>query len=634
MFVVSVRERGKEEHKFTFRKPEIVVGRLRSNDIILPKRNISKRHAKLELTDDNRILLVDNGSTNGCYLNGKKVLEPTAVGPEDKIFMGDYILQVQILEEKSAIDGAVDMGVAMPDMTGDVESQEKATVADIDSRLLDEELRKMQEEQSDFGPATVVVDPLEVPSEPPPGLEMPGVEAGKAAQPVELEEEERADTLRFREAAAQAEVELVEEGDVVDFDLEAEMEAEANAAGLAEPELVEEEEELIDIDIEEVVAPEEAVAEPTPTAREMPALDAFTPSVGRLETGLSAALDTHYARIAGRFDKWLAGGGKGTEARAKVTELLTEALGESLGGKTAEVAEQVLAELGYLGVVATLLEDPKVGEVFVAASGQVQAFDWRGVPVEGTMALSCPTACDRIARRIIDAAGDEGEEGFAQARLQDGTLASVFGAPFATRHPSLRFVRPYRTTMSLAKLKDTGVITEAQAQELRKAIRTQRNLLVTGRQAATLSLVTHSLVAATDDSERLLVSGDRFAPGTALENATAFAASAFHAPDFSEACAQMGFDRIVLDNAGGETAAAAMEMGAMLQVPFIVSTRLTNPGNIGSLLGIADADTRTAFFELLASSGLILVATSAGKVDSVSLFTVDAGQPKLVPFSA
>jgi len=104
MFVVSVRERGKEEHRFTFRKDHVTIGRLRANDVILPKRNISKRHAQLSLTQGGQVTLQDFGSTNGCYVNGTRVEGTVPVGPEDKLFMGDYILQVQIEEDRSVLD--------------------------------------------------------------------------------------------------------------------------------------------------------------------------------------------------------------------------------------------------------------------------------------------------------------------------------------------------------------------------------------------------------------------------------------------------------------------------------------------------------------------------------------------------
>jgi serine/threonine-protein kinase len=96
MLVVTVRERGKEEHRFTFRKTEVVIGRLRQSDIILPQRNVAKCHATLcALTEG--VIVDDKGSLNGTYVNGLRITGPTTVAFDDKIFIGDYVLQVQTI---------------------------------------------------------------------------------------------------------------------------------------------------------------------------------------------------------------------------------------------------------------------------------------------------------------------------------------------------------------------------------------------------------------------------------------------------------------------------------------------------------------------------------------------------------
>ena len=636
MFVVSVRERGKEEHKFTFRKPGIIIGRLRSNDIILPKRNISKRHARLELTDGGEIMLLDNGSTNGSYLNGKKVGEPIVVGPEDKLFMGDYILQAQILEEKSAIDDLGDESVGQM-VGGESPGQDRPTVADIDSSILDEELRRMEDDQGDLGPATVVVDPLDVPTEPPPGLsEETGIDMAL--------EEDMADTMRFKEAKEST-------GGEVQFEVE-EDEPEAAAlevepAAEVAPEVEEPSgdlEELIDIALEEESEPPSDPGEPlvdeiapaptAPAATEQPAVAAaFAPSVSRLETGLSRTLEIHYDDIAAAFDTWLEEGGQPDGAREQVGSLLIDALGDVVGDHLDELAEQVAAELNYIGVVATLLEEPRVGEVFVAPSGRIQKFDWAGNRLDTNASLSCPSACARVAERILDATGSA-PDSFAEARLADGTLARVFLVPFAAEIPAVRFVRPFQTSMSLAKLQDAGLLKSGQAAELQRAVAARRNVLITGPKASTMTLLVHSLVSAIDPAERLLVAGDRFAGGPGLENATIFVPRSVHSHDFSEACAQMGFDRIILENGAGDTAAATMELGAFLQIPFVISARLNDPANVSALLGMSTSETRQAFLDSLNRAGVILVATGEDGVDSISLFTLHGGEPKLVDMSA
>lgn len=70
---------------------EVTIGRVQSNDIVLPKGNISKRHARIILTQQG-FILNDLRSSNGLFLNGAKVQEPRILREGDQIFMGDFRL--------------------------------------------------------------------------------------------------------------------------------------------------------------------------------------------------------------------------------------------------------------------------------------------------------------------------------------------------------------------------------------------------------------------------------------------------------------------------------------------------------------------------------------------------------------
>jgi pSer/pThr/pTyr-binding forkhead associated (FHA) protein len=49
------------------------VGRNEGNDVVVPDQSISLFHALFRKTQDDRILLRDAGSTNGTFINDKKV---------------------------------------------------------------------------------------------------------------------------------------------------------------------------------------------------------------------------------------------------------------------------------------------------------------------------------------------------------------------------------------------------------------------------------------------------------------------------------------------------------------------------------------------------------------------------------
>ena len=93
MFSVIISEKGGAERRETFDRTEINVGRVQGNDLMLPKGNVSKRHARL-LCRDGRFIVTDLKSTNGTYVNGRKIAQATIVREGDKIYIGDFVLRL------------------------------------------------------------------------------------------------------------------------------------------------------------------------------------------------------------------------------------------------------------------------------------------------------------------------------------------------------------------------------------------------------------------------------------------------------------------------------------------------------------------------------------------------------------
>src|SRR5438105_13457932 len=100
MFAINISEKGGETRRLEFDKPEITIGRVQGNDIILPKGNVSKRHSRIVLKDG-KFIIVDLKSTNGTYVNGRKITSPLVIKPTDKIYIGDFILAVEDAEGAS-----------------------------------------------------------------------------------------------------------------------------------------------------------------------------------------------------------------------------------------------------------------------------------------------------------------------------------------------------------------------------------------------------------------------------------------------------------------------------------------------------------------------------------------------------
>ena len=94
MFTVRVKERGGEERQLSFDKVEVSIGRGKANDVVLPRGNVSKRHARIVHRGD-KFFVVDLRSTNGTYFNARKISSPVIVTAQDKVIIGDFVLRIE-----------------------------------------------------------------------------------------------------------------------------------------------------------------------------------------------------------------------------------------------------------------------------------------------------------------------------------------------------------------------------------------------------------------------------------------------------------------------------------------------------------------------------------------------------------
>jgi pilus assembly protein CpaF len=105
MIKLTITEKGGDTRALSFDKDEVSIGRVQGNDIVLPKGNISKRHTKLSMANG-RIAVADLKSTNGTYVNGRRISEPMPVKSGDKVFVGDFLIVIDPGAAASEISGA------------------------------------------------------------------------------------------------------------------------------------------------------------------------------------------------------------------------------------------------------------------------------------------------------------------------------------------------------------------------------------------------------------------------------------------------------------------------------------------------------------------------------------------------
>jgi pilus assembly protein CpaF len=97
MFLITLAEKGGGTEQREYAKNELTIGRLPGNDIVLGKGNVSKYHSRI-VAKDGKFIIVDMKSTNGTFVNGKKIAAPQVLKPTDQVAIGDYIINVEPLE--------------------------------------------------------------------------------------------------------------------------------------------------------------------------------------------------------------------------------------------------------------------------------------------------------------------------------------------------------------------------------------------------------------------------------------------------------------------------------------------------------------------------------------------------------
>ena len=77
------------------------IGRLKKNDISLPQKTTSDLHATIKWSKSS-FRITDEKSTNGTYVNGKRIEETTALADGDKIKIGKFsiIYKIKKIREK------------------------------------------------------------------------------------------------------------------------------------------------------------------------------------------------------------------------------------------------------------------------------------------------------------------------------------------------------------------------------------------------------------------------------------------------------------------------------------------------------------------------------------------------------
>jgi pilus assembly protein CpaF len=526
MFTVVITEKGGEQRRMDFDKSEVTIGRVQGNDIILPKGNVSKRHSRIVLKDG-KFIIVDLKSTNGTYVNGRKITSPLVVKPTDKIYVGDFILSVDESEGAKAGAGPGSIpprrapAAPMRRPTPDDEEEPLAAAdgdepADLDN---DEELSspsiedEVEEDESgadiratpspSLPPISTLPPPSSAQSQPPrqgasssPGLSRPSPPVRSASG---------APTGGSPVRARHPSNPSVPSAGMTD----------APAAAPTSPR-------------PRTASVQAALPEPTvgpgrksipPPLREAPArmapAAAARPSNVRPSGGdgrrakLAEAAREIYDRLGQAFDMSQLEGGHDETLWERVEEKLGEIVERVMMGnptlaqliEAETLTQDLLKETLAFGPLDDLLADPEIMTILVNRPDEI--FIDRGGELELTdRAFSGDGALVRVIERLTGhPAGTHGP--VCEGRLSDGSRVSAVLPPLAVHGPCLTIRRPLETTPTLEGLVDAHVMSAAIAEFLELALGAKRNIVVAGPAGAQTALLS-ALAAAAPSGERVV----------------------------------------------------------------------------------------------------------------------------------
>ena len=445
-YTIVITEKGGKPRSEVFDQGELTIGRVQGNDIVLPKGNISKRHSRIVLRDG-KFIIVDLKSTNGTYVNGKRISSPQVLKDADKVYIGDFTLTLD--NPGAGASAAADNG--------------------------DDDLLRPD---PDNGPGDDLGDDDMYPAEEAPPAPAPPAPAPKPAPRVaEPRPEPRIEPRA--EAKPEPRVEPPRS--------EPRVEPRVDAKSVRKPVPA----------VSSHRRQEFAIALPATVA--LNARGAVFSSVTKAlaaDGGLPPDDETTLERARSAAEKTL-------NALAKKLQ------GENTEGWPLQVAKEVcgLGPLGELleddNVVEVFVNGPH--QILVRRAPDSSSV---GIPLTAVQAFfSSDEAVALVVRRIMHAAGVkfDAEHPIAEARLPDGTRVNAVHHTATVKGPLVTISRSSTRNATLDELVAETMLSRNMAEFLELCVRARRNVCICGGPGAQVGTLMSAMAATIDDEERIIV---------------------------------------------------------------------------------------------------------------------------------
>jgi pilus assembly protein CpaF len=455
MLHVTIREKGGQQSTYQFDGSEIRIGRMKSNDVVLPKGNVSKKHARLYREDD-ALMIEDLDSTNGTYVNGRKVTSDKPIGESDKIYIGDFILQA-----KTAQGSAPEAGP--PDPPSPRQSSPQASHgASVDNNaqtsLGPGGPTDHSENSGSSGPP---LDPSEPPSPPddngPPAT--PTSKGRSGPKPSPDDPDPKADTMREPPSA--------------------ESSAPKSRRSRSQNQRVQSDERpAVDPSAPSQRSDSEAATpgggnRTTPVLPHVAFADAFDAEANAQQAELAEAL---LKDVAGH-ELPLAYPPDPDERDSFAERVRGLADDLDLQGDVDQLVETVTEECVALGALEEYLDEPSIDAIHVNDFDRVILEGEKG-RIRAERAFSTPEMLEVVAYRLLGTRdlGVISDE----VRFNDGTRAHVVLPPSAPQGPVLSIRKPNHTHATLSDLVDGETLSAEMGEFLEMSVESGQTLLVTG----------------------------------------------------------------------------------------------------------------------------------------------------------
>jgi pilus assembly protein CpaF len=554
MFTIIISEKGGAERREAFDKNEINVGRVQGNDLMLPKGNVSKHHARL-LFRDGRFIVTDLKSTNGTYVNGRKISQATIVREGDKIYIGDFVLRLETAAQPGA--AAADATYGPND---DSQGRTPARLGPIPREMTPAPppAAPPQLGPPPLPPQMVAPPPMASPGGPPPMGPPPAAPAmarGPEQQSVshyplerDPDDSENAPELKGAPAPKVPGPPRVPGPEVRTRGggaLQAAGSTQRAASQAAPPPVV-----------------VRAVA-PTVTGKPLPR---ETPQQAARRLALITLVD----RVADVVDF------SPLKHNPTVDEALTQQIdravreqakamreeGEAPEGTDLELlARDAVRELVGLGPIGPLLEDEETLEIHVSRPDYVLAIKG-GQAVLADPSFTSEDALARVVARLAFQSGEPWRDGehVIERRLARGAQM-VAVAPPASSSWVLTVRKRRRVESTIEEMVRAGAVTRPIAVFLEACLAARANVLVVGSGAGAVSSTLGALASAAPAGERVAVLQDTEEIVIAQAQVIPLALSD-HGPRGEEsvrAASRLGADRLIIASLAGPVAAAAID---------------------------------------------------------------------------